>query len=140
MNSYWLIYWENETFGPGKDGLYMGVYAALGVLVAIFTFLMGAATGFLSYWACKSLHYDALQRLMYTPMKWYNVTPIGRIMNRLQKDIDVLDNQLADSFRMLSEYLWLRVQFHSSSSLRPDLTRSIDKKTQAGRKSIGSKE
>lgn len=74
LNSYWLIWWQEEYFGPGQTGLYMGVYAALGVLVALFTFLMGASTGFLSYWACKTLHYDAVQRLMTAPMSWFDVS------------------------------------------------------------------
>lgn len=100
LNSYWLVWWEDDTFHSSR-GLYMGIYAGLGVAQAIFTFLMGASMGYLSFFACKTLHARAMRRTMYAPMSFMDVTPQGRIMSRFAKDIDVLDNQLQDSVRML---------------------------------------
>lgn len=100
LNSYWLVWWEENTF-PLSRGAYMGIYAALGVGQAIFTFLMGASMGYLSFYACKTLHQRAMFRTMYAPMSFMDVTPQGRIMSRFAKDIDVLDNQLQDAVRML---------------------------------------
>lgn len=99
LNSYWLIWWQKNHFDK-SIGFYMGIYAMLGIVVTILTFVMGCAMGFLSYYACKRLHHEAIQRVVYAPMAWLDVTPIGRIMNRFSKDVDVVDNQLADAVRM----------------------------------------
>ncbi|KAN0060307.1 hypothetical protein ACQY0O_007636 [Thecaphora frezii] len=99
LNSYWLIWWQDDHFHQSQ-GFYMGIYAALGVLMTIFTFVMGTAMGYLSFYACRKLHGEAISRVMFAPMAWMDVTPIGRIMNRFSKDVDVIDNQLADAIRM----------------------------------------
>ncbi|KAJ1032245.1 hypothetical protein NDA18_001737 [Ustilago nuda] len=99
FNSYWLIWWQKDHFNQ-PIGFYMGIYAMLGIVMTIFTFIMGCAMGFLSYYACKRVHHEAIQRVVYAPMAWLDVTPIGRIMNRFSKDVDVVDNQLADAVRM----------------------------------------
>ncbi|PWN19482.1 putative YOR1-ABC transporter [Microstroma glucosiphilum] len=102
MNSYWLVFWQDQQFGDSYDhrGLYMGVYAALGIAQAIMTFAMGFATSMLSFWACANLHHEAMRGIIFAKMSFFDTTPVGRIMNILTKDIDVADNQLADAFRM----------------------------------------
>lgn len=104
LNSYWLIWWQKDHFHE-PIGFYMGIYAMLGVVMTIFTFIMGCTMGFLSYYACKRVHHEAIQRVVYAPMAWLDVTPIGRIMNRFSKDVDVVDNQLADAVRMAANTL-----------------------------------
>ena len=94
LNSYWLVWWQEDYFNLSQ-GVYMAVYAALAIAQTIATFLMGATTGYLSFYACKNLHRDAIRRIMYAPMAWFDVTPAGRIMNRMAKDIDVVDNQVS---------------------------------------------
>ncbi len=101
INSYWLVWWQEDQFRQSQ-GFYMGIYAALGIAQTIATFLMGATTGFLSFYACKNLHRSAIKRLIYAPLAWLDITPAGRIMNRMGKDVDVMDSQVADSFRMLA--------------------------------------
>ncbi|TFY58828.1 hypothetical protein EVJ58_g6166 [Rhodofomes roseus] len=100
MSSYWLVYWEENKW-PYGSGFYMGIYAGLGVGQAISFFFMGSGFAMLTYIASKKLHNDALTRLMYAPMSFFETTPLGRIMNRFAKDIDTIDNLLGDSLRML---------------------------------------
>lgn len=99
MSSYWLVYWEERKW-PYGSGFYMGIYAGLGVSQAIFFFFMGALFALLTFIASKKLHNDALLRVMYAPMSFFETTPLGRIMNRFAKDIDTIDNMLGDAMRM----------------------------------------
>ncbi|KAH9928634.1 ABC transporter [Fomitopsis serialis] len=96
MSSYWLVYWEENKW-PYGSGFYMGIYAGLGVGQAISFFFVGLCFALLTYIASKKLHNDALTRVMYAPMSFFETTPLGRIMNR----IDTVDNLLSDSMRML---------------------------------------
>ncbi|KAK0538980.1 hypothetical protein OC842_001103 [Tilletia horrida] len=99
LSSYWIVWWEQRSLGLNTGG-YIGIYAMLGVMVAITTFANGAMIGFLSFYACANLHHAAMQRVMYSPMSWFDSTPVGRITNRFGKDVDVVDNQLSDALRM----------------------------------------
>lgn len=66
---------------------------------------MGATMAILSFNASGYLHHAALERLFFAPMSLFNSTPIGRIMSIIGKDIDTIDNQLADSLRMGASWL-----------------------------------
>ena len=78
----------------------MGIYAALGFSLTITFFASGVAVGLLTYYASKNLHRKAITSTMRAPMSFFETTPLGRIMNRFAKDIDTIDNTVADSLRM----------------------------------------
>lgn len=78
----------------------MGIYAALGVALTITLFASGTTVGLLTYFASKTLHHKAITTVMHAPMSFFETTPLGRIMNRFSKDIDTVDNTVADSLRM----------------------------------------
>lgn len=99
--SVWLTYWQDYQFDRPLN-FYEGIYALLGVAQATFTFLMGASMGIMSYWASNNLHSEALQHVFYSPMAVFDTQPLGRLMGVLGKDIDTVDNQLADALRMMA--------------------------------------
>ncbi|KAF8598170.1 ABC transporter [Ceratobasidium sp. AG-I] len=101
MSAYWLVYWQ-EMKWDYPQGFYMGIYAGLGAAQAITIFTMGALFALMSFYASVSLHRSAMKRLMHAPMSFFDTTPLGRIMNRLTKDIDTIDNTLGDALRMLA--------------------------------------
>lgn len=99
--SVWLTYWEADDFGK-PSAFYEGMYAALGVSQAIFTFALGASLGVLSYCASNRLHLDALNHIFRAPMSVFDTQPLGRILGVFGKDVDLADNQLPDSLRMMA--------------------------------------
>ncbi|KAL5494990.1 hypothetical protein ACEPAI_452 [Sanghuangporus weigelae] len=101
MSSYWLVYWQANTFNI-PQGAYMGIYAGLGLSQAFWFFGSGAMFAFLSYFASKTLHLRAIERVMHAPMTFFETTPLGRIMNRFAKDIDTIDNVLSEEMRMFA--------------------------------------
>ncbi|CAE6453958.1 unnamed protein product, partial [Rhizoctonia solani] len=101
MSAYWLVYWQEMKWAY-PQGFYMGIYAGLGVAQALSIFAMGALFALMSFYASVSLHRGAMKRLMHAPMSFFDTTPLGRIMNRLTKDIDTIDNTLGDALRMLA--------------------------------------
>ncbi|KAG8707593.1 hypothetical protein FRC11_007314, partial [Ceratobasidium sp. 423] len=101
MSAYWLVYWQEMKWAY-PQGFYMGIYAGLGAAQALSIFAMGALFALMSFYASVSLHRGAMKRLMHAPMSFFDTTPLGRIMNRLTKDIDTIDNTLGDALRMLA--------------------------------------
>ncbi|EJD47908.1 ABC protein [Auricularia subglabra TFB-10046 SS5] len=99
-NTYTLVWWQADTFHqPYK--FYIGLYAGLGVGQAIFTFLLGVTMGWMSIFVSRNMHYDAVHKVFHAPMKFFDTTPLGRILSVFGKDIDTIDNTLSDSMRML---------------------------------------
>lgn len=99
MANYWLVLWQRKSFDR-SEGFYMGIYAALGVGQAIGMFCMGVVFAIMTYYSSKTLHGRAMQRLMHAPISFFDMTPLGRIINRLSKDIDTIDNIIGDAIRM----------------------------------------
>jgi ABC-type multidrug transport system fused ATPase/permease subunit len=46
------------------------------------------------------MHSDMLNAVFRLPMEFFDVTPLGRILNRFSKDVDVCDNVLPHVLRM----------------------------------------
>ncbi|KAF8979257.1 hypothetical protein BGZ46_005664 [Entomortierella lignicola] len=84
---------------PGKQvgdlNYYLGIYALLSFMY-IFT-IMGRQTvqykG--SITASRSIHRRLLSRILNSPVRFFDTTPLGRIMNRFTKDIETVDQEVA---------------------------------------------
>ncbi|CAB3247544.1 unnamed protein product [Arctia plantaginis] len=96
--NFWLVRWSNEkdmlvngTVDTKLRDMYLGVYGGIGfihVTVSIFADLLP----FLACWkAAKILHEVLLKNLFRAPLQFFEVTPVGRIISRLSKDVDSVD-------------------------------------------------
>ena len=41
------------------------------------------------------LHYNCLHNIMSSPLSFFDMTPVGRIINRFGKDLDVVDSRMS---------------------------------------------
>ncbi|KDR85730.1 hypothetical protein GALMADRAFT_84830 [Galerina marginata CBS 339.88] len=74
--------------------LYISIAGALSIL---FYIVIGY---YASLQASRSLFIALLQRLTRAPARFFDVTPIGRILNRFTTDINTIDNALQNSARI----------------------------------------
>ncbi|XP_021950748.1 multidrug resistance-associated protein 1 [Folsomia candida] len=101
-SNIWLSDWSTEATKDeiasggvqNKDTTtkYLSVYGVLGGVQAI-TILLGG--GYLALGALNSalhLHVRMLTRVMKAPMSYFDTTPLGRLVNRFAKDVDMADN------------------------------------------------
>ncbi|KAK0199743.1 multidrug resistance-associated ABC transporter [Desarmillaria ectypa] len=94
-SNLFLGFWTGESIHGFTQGQYMAVYAGLGVSQAVFTFLVTAGFAMAALIASLSLFKTALTRVLRSPVSFFDTTPVGRILSRLSKDQDTLDNELA---------------------------------------------
>ncbi|KAJ7040325.1 pleiotropic drug resistance ABC transporter [Mycena alexandri] len=105
LTSYFV---ELYTVGLPWDGLpspnvdvkpWLMIYLQISLLGA-FTVLIYIALGYYaSLQASRSLFLSLLRRLTRAPARFFDVTPIGRILNRFTTDINTIDGALQNSAR-----------------------------------------
>lgn len=59
---------------------------------AVLTVVLGTTTLYVGCLiASRVLHDSMLMNIMHAKMSFFNVTPCGRILNRVAKDVDIID-------------------------------------------------
>ena len=62
--------------------MYLGVYGALGLFQAVFVMLGTVVVSVACLNAAIKMHATMLQRILRSPMSFFDTTPLGRILNR----------------------------------------------------------
>ncbi|KAJ7057792.1 ABC protein [Mycena amicta] len=91
MNSYALVWWEDNTFHK-PTAFYQVLYALLGIVQTIFTYLLGIFMDMFAIQVSNNLHREAILNVLHAPMSFFG--PMGRIIGIFGKDIDTIDNSL----------------------------------------------
>lgn len=99
MTSLWLSYWTSNRYDL-STGVYIAIYAALGVVQALLMFAFSVILSILGTRSSKVMLRMAVTRVLRAPMSFFDTTPLGRITNRFSRDVDVMDNNLTDAIRM----------------------------------------
>lgn len=86
--------WSAESIPGWSQGQYMGLYAGFGAAQAIFSFAGSFAFSYLGFYSSLKLFRIALDGVLNSSLAFHDTTPVGRIVNRLSKDVDTLDFQL----------------------------------------------
>ncbi|XP_047509488.1 multidrug resistance-associated protein 1 isoform X3 [Pieris napi] len=100
-SNYWLAKWSNDnemlvngTVNKARRDLFLGVYGGLGIGQAI-TSVIAVLMLLLGCWrAAKILHEGLIKNVLKAPLQTFEKTPIGRILSRFGKDVDVVDTTL----------------------------------------------
>ncbi|XP_032455621.1 multidrug resistance-associated protein 1 isoform X6 [Nasonia vitripennis] len=100
-SNVWLSKWSsdnltdaNGTFDLAGRDQYLGVYGALGLGQAVASFFCDLAPQLGCWLAARQMHIVMLRGVMRAPLTFFDTTPIGRIISRFAKDVDVLDTSL----------------------------------------------
>ena len=65
---------------------------------SLFVFIRGFNFYYILLHASKRLHNKMLRRLVHTPVRFFDVNPSGRVLNRFSKDVGFMDEQLPMAF------------------------------------------
>uniref|UniRef100_A0A4X1UUX8 ATP-binding cassette sub-family C member 5 n=1 Tax=Sus scrofa TaxID=9823 RepID=A0A4X1UUX8_PIG len=112
FSNWWLSYWikqgsgnttvtqENRTSVSNsmKDNPLMEYYASIYALSMAVMLILKAVRGVVfvkgTLRASSRLHDELFRRILRSPMKFFDTTPTGRILNRFSKDMDEVDVRL----------------------------------------------
>ncbi|KRF85619.1 multidrug resistance-associated protein 1 isoform X9 [Drosophila virilis] len=106
-SNLWLTQWSNDKaveHDTGLRNMYLGVYGAFGFgqgILSVVKFVVPTIGGLR---AAQLLHAFLLHRVAAAPLKFFDTTPVGRIISRFSKDIDTLDHLLPS---LILSFVWL---------------------------------
>ncbi|XP_056226970.1 ATP-binding cassette sub-family C member 4-like [Seriola aureovittata] len=114
MQDWWLAYWadEQEKLNANstitQEGVnitrelntdfYLGVYGGLTVATIIFGFIRNLVLFNVLVRCAQSLHNRMFTAILRTPVRFFDINPIGRVLNRFSKDIGQLDSNMPWTF------------------------------------------
>ncbi|KAF8836435.1 P-loop containing nucleoside triphosphate hydrolase protein [Paxillus ammoniavirescens] len=97
--------WFNLPDANEHPLFYVSIYGAIGLATALVSILSTTVqyTGALK--ASRSIFRRLLEGVVRATMRWHDVTPQGRMLNRFGKDIETIDNNLAGSLSAVNSSL-----------------------------------
>jgi len=100
----WLSAWSGNDLHMSHAGYLLG-YAGISLGNALLTYVKSLLWTYLGIEAAQTLHMRLLRVVLSTRLTFFDVTPLGRILQRFSKDTDVLDNSLPASFNSTIEFV-----------------------------------
>uniref|UniRef100_A0A671KAW8 ATP-binding cassette sub-family C member 9-like n=1 Tax=Sinocyclocheilus anshuiensis TaxID=1608454 RepID=A0A671KAW8_9TELE len=100
---YWLAAWTSSN--PHNQSLHRSY-------VPVFIILCGAAIAlclitsltveFLGVAAATNLHHNLLNKIIHAPIRFFDVTPLGQILNRFSADTNIIDQHIPPTLESLT--------------------------------------
>ncbi|XP_035914955.1 multidrug resistance-associated protein 1 isoform X8 [Anopheles stephensi] len=105
-SNLWLSRWSTDESAENDTSvrdMYLGVYGAFGAGQVLSTFLSTLFLYVGALEASRTLHKTLLRRVLHAPLtSFFDITPVGRVLNRFSKDIDTTDSDLPATLRAWS--------------------------------------
>jgi ABC-type multidrug transport system fused ATPase/permease subunit len=97
--TFWLASWAEkasmeDSMTEAETNFYVGMYAVFGILGILAVAARGVLMAQHRLRASRALHRDLTQSVLKAPVSFFDVTPIGRILNRFAADMDKVDLEL----------------------------------------------
>ncbi|XP_070559247.1 ATP-binding cassette sub-family C member 8-like isoform X2 [Ptychodera flava] len=101
--NFWLSAWSEaglETINKTQEEIeeesvyYRQGYTVLTLTFAIFLIAAVFVQVMTSIFAAKRIHFALLRTIINAPIRFFDTTPVGRILNRFSNDIQIIDQKL----------------------------------------------
>jgi ATP-binding cassette subfamily C (CFTR/MRP) protein 1 len=95
VGTFWLAYWSTQAsesyLSDSQTVMYLCIYSSFGVLSIIAVAVRGVLLAKHRLGASTKLHDDLTESILRAPVSFFDVTPLGRILNRFSADCDKVD-------------------------------------------------
>ncbi|XP_058243562.1 ATP-binding cassette sub-family C member 8 [Hemibagrus wyckioides] len=115
---YWLAYWTSQAITARLDSaernctsaqncvlshsLYLQVFCGLCFLGIVLCLITSVAVEWMGLRVAQELHCSLLRIIILAPMRLFETTPLGNILNRFSGDINVIDQHIPVTMECLS--------------------------------------
>ncbi|KAI8916012.1 P-loop containing nucleoside triphosphate hydrolase protein [Gorgonomyces haynaldii] len=119
VTDWWIKVWTDANASPPMDMIqafvtmmqtktedtifYVGIYSSLGLVSLLIMFGRDWFIRIGGLRASRNLHDQLLERILLAPLRFFETTPAGRILNRFSRDIETIDTQIIG---VMEGFLW----------------------------------
>ncbi|KAI0528513.1 P-loop containing nucleoside triphosphate hydrolase protein [Xylaria digitata] len=90
LTSIWLSWWVSFRFDISRS-----------LIQAVLFYIYGVTISIINGRASRKMVHQATASIIMAPLSFHDLQPLGRIMNRLSRDAEVMDNQLPEALRII---------------------------------------
>ncbi|XP_035003071.1 ATP-binding cassette sub-family C member 9 [Hippoglossus stenolepis] len=115
---YWLAMWTssktnlsasngtspavNISGSPEADSHYLLVFAILSASGITLCLITSLTVEFLGVSAATNLHHNLLNKIIHAPIRFFDITPLGQILNRFSADTNIIDQHIPPTLESLT--------------------------------------
>uniref|UniRef100_A0A8B9CHQ3 ATP binding cassette subfamily C member 8 n=1 Tax=Anser brachyrhynchus TaxID=132585 RepID=A0A8B9CHQ3_9AVES len=96
---YCLAQWTSEIFDHSPYSKFFSILSCLGIVLCLVTSIAVEWTGLK---VTKKLHSSLLNKIILAPMRFFETTPLGSILNRFSADCNTIDQHIPATLECLS--------------------------------------
>nr|XP_027194827.1 multidrug resistance-associated protein 1-like [Dermatophagoides pteronyssinus] len=94
--NFWLSFWTDYIDHHQHDrGYELWIFLGIGILQLLFIAIGWSSIVMGCLHSSRILHQRLLSAIVHAPMYFFDTTPLGRIINRFSRDMDLLDNNMS---------------------------------------------
>ncbi|CAK4166010.1 unnamed protein product [Aphanomyces euteiches] len=97
-STFWLSYWSQNGTDVHAQVFYLSIFSGLNGLSILGYYVRSVALYLAGLKGSSRLFQALITRILRAPMSFFDTTPLGRIVNRLSKDVYTLDESLAENW------------------------------------------
>lgn len=99
--SWWIAIWVSASEGQQLSHVagYIGVYAAFAFAESVIFGMVYLMFENGAWNAGRTLHRQLISSVLGAPLSWFNTIPVGRVINRLSRDVNSIDKSVAAMLR-----------------------------------------
>jgi len=102
-SNFWLSYWSENAEKHSRNYFFIG-YTLFGVGYALLALIQVLMVKIQSIKFARFIHKEMFSKVIRAPINlFFDRIPSGRILNRFSKDLNVVDERLADTFQSTVE-------------------------------------
>uniref|UniRef100_A0A8C4XTI1 ATP binding cassette subfamily C member 8 n=1 Tax=Falco tinnunculus TaxID=100819 RepID=A0A8C4XTI1_FALTI len=96
---YCLALWTSDDFNHSRYSKVFSILCCLGIVLCLVTSIAVEWTGLK---VTKKLHSSLLNKIILAPMRFFETTPLGSILNRFSADCNTIDQHIPATLECLS--------------------------------------
>lgn len=109
-STFWLSYWASASVSQEKQGneltseqnrYFINIYALFSMIGVIGLTVRSLVMAIHRMRASRTIHQNLTTSILRAPVSFFDVTPIGRILNRFAADMDKIDLELTSTFSQI---------------------------------------
>jgi ABC-type multidrug transport system fused ATPase/permease subunit len=107
VSDRWAGWWTSNAYNFPDQATWIWSYTLFVVAFMVFCFFRGLTFFLMTLRASTRLHNKMFKAVLQAPMLFFNITPVGSVLNCFSKDQDCADESLPDVIHMTLIYLMI---------------------------------